>query len=135
MEYRKIKGSVLEDQWITDILGIQNQHILFLAEGLFMYLPQKQVEGLFKKLSELFSKSAFVFETVNKKYTQGLWKKSVESKMKRSAGTTAGASYQFGLYSDTLCPCRLGILLDNHTASVTVFLSSQYHPLQDLRVA
>lgn len=99
MTYRTIEGSVLEDQWITDILAIQNQHILFLAEGLFMYLPQKQVEGLFKKLSGSFSHSGIVFETVNKKYTQGLWKKSVESKMKRSAGTTAGASYQFGLTS------------------------------------
>jgi len=99
MTYRTIEGSVLEDQWITDILAIQNQHILFLAEGLFMYLPQKQVEGLFKKLSDSFLNSGIVFETVNKKYTQGLWKKSVESKMKRSAGTTAGASYQFGLKS------------------------------------
>jgi len=97
MEYLTIGGSVLEDQWIRDILAIQNQHVLFLAEGLFMYLPQKEVEGLFKKLSESFSKSCIVFETVNKKYTQGLWKKMVESKMKRSAGTTAGSSYQFGV--------------------------------------
>ena len=55
------------------------------------------MEGLFKKLSETFSKSYIVFETVSKKYTQGIWKKMVESKMKRSAGTTAGSSYEFGL--------------------------------------
>lgn len=98
MEYLTIGCSVLEDQWIRDILAIQNQHVLFLAEGLFMYLPQQEVEGLFKKLSEFFCKSWIVFETVNKKYTQGLWKKMVESKMKRS-GTTAGSSYQFGVNS------------------------------------
>jgi len=61
-----------------------------------MYLPQKEVEGLFRRLSESFSKSCIVFETVNKKYTQGVWKKMVESKMKRS-GTTAGSAYQFGV--------------------------------------
>lgn len=97
MEYLTIGCSVLEDKWIRDILAIQNQHVLFLAEGLFMYLPQKDIEGLFQKLSEFFSKSWIVFETVNKKYTQGIWKKMVESKMKRSGGTTAGSSYQFGV--------------------------------------
>lgn len=97
MEYKTIAGSVLEGDWIRDILYIQNQHVLFLAEGLFMYLPPKEVEGIFKKLAESFSKSWFVFETVNKKYTQGFWKKMVETKMRRSAGSTAGSSYQFGL--------------------------------------
>ncbi len=97
MEYLTIGCSVLEEQWVRDILAIQSQHVLFLAEGLFMYLPQKEVEGLFRKLSESFSESWIVFETVNKKYTQGVWKKMVESKMKRSGGTTAGSSYQFGV--------------------------------------
>lgn len=96
IEYLTLGCSVLEEQWIRDILAIQNQHVLFLAEGLFMYLPQKEVEGLFRKLSESFSESWIVFETINKKYTQGVWKKMVESKMKRS-GTTAGSSYQFGV--------------------------------------
>ncbi len=34
---------------------------------------------------------------VNKRYTQGFWKKSVESKMKRNLGSEAGASYEFGV--------------------------------------
>jgi hypothetical protein len=38
-----------------------------------------------------------VFETVHRKYTRGIWKKVVESKMKRRMGSTAGTSYQFGL--------------------------------------
>jgi len=97
LEYLTIASSVLEDQWVKEILTMQNQHVLFLAEGLFMYLPQKEVEGLFEKLSASFSKSFIVFETVHKKYTQGMWKKMVESKMKRSTGTMAGSSYQFGV--------------------------------------
>ena len=97
MDYLTIGCSVLDDKWIRDILSIQNQHVLFLAEGLFMYLPQKEVEALFKRLSESFSKSSIVFETISKKYTHGIWKMMVESKMKRSAGSTAGSSYQFGV--------------------------------------
>ena len=97
MEYLSFGCSVLDDSWIKEILALQNKNVLFLAEGLFMYLPQKEVENLFKKLSKSFSNSLIVFETVNKKYTQGLWKKMVESKMKRSLGTNAGSSYKFGV--------------------------------------
>lgn len=99
MEYLTIGCSVLEDKWIRDILAIQNKNVLFLAEGLFMYLPQKEVENLFKTLSKSFSKSFIVFETVNKKYTKGMWKKMVASKIKRSAGTKAGSSYEFGVHN------------------------------------
>jgi hypothetical protein len=46
-----------------------------------------------KDEAESFSGSWIVFETVNKKYTQGIRRRMVESKMKRSTGTTAGSSY------------------------------------------
>jgi hypothetical protein len=34
---------------------------------------------------------------VNKRYTRGFWKKSVEARMKRNLGSEAGASFQFGV--------------------------------------
>ncbi|MBI9051362.1 MAG: class I SAM-dependent methyltransferase [Anaerolineaceae bacterium] len=97
IDYLTIGCSVLDEKWIREVLAIQDKHVLFLAEGLFMYLPQKEVESLFNKLSDSFTHSCIVFETVNKKYTSGIWKKMVESKMKRSLGTDAGSSYQFGV--------------------------------------
>jgi len=97
LTYRMIGCSVLEDGWLEEIRSLQDENILFLAEGLLMYLPPAEVVGLFNKLSRSFSKSEIVFEVVNKRYTQGFWKKSVESKMKRSLGSEAGASYQFGV--------------------------------------
>jgi methyltransferase (TIGR00027 family) len=97
LTYRTIGCSVLEDDWIEEVRSLQKENILFLAEGLLMYLPQAEVVGLFNKLAETFSKSEIVFEVVNQKYTQGLWKKSVESKMKRNLGSDAGTSYQFGV--------------------------------------
>ena len=97
MTYLTIGCSVLDDKWIREVSAIQNKHVLFLAEGLFMYLPQKDVEDLFRKLSLSFSESSIVFETVIKKYTQGILRKIVELKMKRASGALAGSSYQFGV--------------------------------------
>jgi O-methyltransferase involved in polyketide biosynthesis len=62
-----------------------------------MYLPKPEVVRVFDKLSKSFSRSHIVFEVANERYTKGIWKKLVESKVRRSAGTGAGSSYQFGL--------------------------------------
>jgi methyltransferase (TIGR00027 family) len=95
--YSMIGCSVLEDGWIEEIRSMQDQRVLFIAEGLFMYLPKPDVIGTFRRLSEAFSESAIVFEVVTEKYTKGLWKKTVESKMRRRAGSEAGTSFQFGV--------------------------------------
>jgi methyltransferase (TIGR00027 family) len=95
--YPLIGCSILDESWILEIKSRQKEDLLFLAEGLFMYLPQKKVEDIFKNLSESFSKSSIIFEVVNAKYTRGIWKKMVASKMKRSLGTEAGSSYEFGV--------------------------------------
>jgi len=97
VEYEMIGCSVLDMDWIEQIASKQKEKVLFLAEGLFMYLPEKDVVRLFKRLAGTFSKSQIVFEIVAKKYTTGFWKKIVESKMKRNSGTEAGASYNYGL--------------------------------------
>jgi methyltransferase (TIGR00027 family) len=97
LTYRMIGCSVLEEGWLEEVRSLQDENILFLAEGILMYLPPAEVVGLFNKLSRTFSKSEIVFEVVNKRYTQGFWKKRVEARMKRNLGSEAGASYQFGV--------------------------------------
>ena len=98
--YEMLGNSVLEESVINYIASLQKEHVLFLAEGLFMYLPKDGVISLFKRLSESFAKSQIVFEVVNEKYTKGIWKKIVASKMRR-LGTTAGSSYDFGVRDAT----------------------------------
>jgi len=98
--YTIIGGSVLQEDWIKRILSMQKEHVLFLAEGLFMYLPKDGVISLFKSLAKLFVKSEIVFEVVNEKYTKGLWKKIVAAKMS-TLGTQAGSSYDFGVHDAT----------------------------------
>jgi O-methyltransferase involved in polyketide biosynthesis len=66
-----------------------------------MYLPKSEVIKLFKRLSETFSSSQIVFEIVNERMTKGIWKKIVETKLKKRMGTTAGTSYMCGLKKAT----------------------------------
>ena len=97
LEYEMIGCSVLENAWSERIATKQRENILFLAEGLLMYLPEKEVIRLFQKLASDFHHSQMVFEVVNRKYTRGIRKKMVESKMKRRSGTEAGTSYSYGI--------------------------------------
>ena len=95
--YRMIGESVLENQWLEEILKIQDENILFLAEGLFMYLDPRDVRNIFSRISSAVSGSSIVFEVVHERYTRGIWKKMLISKMKRNLGSGAGASFDFGV--------------------------------------
>jgi len=89
--------SALDEAWIDQVSALQDREVLFLAEGLFMYLEKSQVVELFGKLAARFSSSEIVFEVVKEMYARGILKKMVESKMKRKTGTDAGASYNYGV--------------------------------------
>lgn len=95
--YRMISCSVTDPDWIKQITSIQKEKILFLAEGLFMYLHKEDVKQVFKQLDAVFTSSEIVFEVVNEMYTKGMWKKMVENKMKRRLNCSAGSSYNFGV--------------------------------------
>ena len=49
--YRMIPGSVLETGWMEEVRAMQVEKVLFLAEGLLMYLPEKEVVRLFNRLT------------------------------------------------------------------------------------
>ena len=95
--YVMIGCSVLDDVWIEQVSGRQKQNVLFLAEGLLMYLQEADAIGLIKKLAGTFSASQLVFEIIHRKYTRGFRKMITESKIRGASGTRAGESYQFGL--------------------------------------
>jgi methyltransferase (TIGR00027 family) len=96
-EYEMIGCSVLEDEWIEYISSGRREKLLFLAEGLFMYLEESDAISLFRRLAGTFSGSQLVFEIIQKKYTRGFRKKMVESRIQRASGTAAGESYNFGI--------------------------------------
>ncbi|WP_066500935.1 class I SAM-dependent methyltransferase [Abyssisolibacter fermentans] len=94
--YKYLGCSVLDHCWI-EIVKSHNKPVMFIAEGLFMYLPQSEVEALIKKLSEDFKESLLLCEIVNKKYTVGFNKKIVEFKMNKELKFGDKVTYDFGL--------------------------------------
>jgi methyltransferase (TIGR00027 family) len=97
ISYPMIQDSVLEDGWISQVKERQSEKVIFVAEGLFMYLPRDQVVQTLQRLADSFHNSALVMEVVAEKYTRGMRRKMVERKMRKGAGSTAGDYYQFGI--------------------------------------
>ena len=96
-QYLMIGCSVTDEAWIQKILPIQRDNILFIAEGLFMYLPRDEVIRIFKKLSASFTKSQIAVEVVSESFTKGIGKRLLKSKMQRSFGMREDASFNFGI--------------------------------------
>lgn len=110
ISYPLLDDSVLEEVWIQKVSKIQSSRVLFLAEGLFMYLPRQEVIRTLVRIADSFQSSRLVMEVVAEKYTRGFRKKMVERKMRKGAGSTAGDYYQFGIRKATeLESCHPGI--------------------------
>jgi len=92
-----MEESVLDEKWIQEVMKIQSEHILFVAEGLFMYLPKERVVQTLARMADSFTCSRIVMEVIAEKYTRGFRKKMVERKIRKGAGSTAGDYYQFGI--------------------------------------
>jgi O-methyltransferase involved in polyketide biosynthesis len=95
--YRTIGASVLSEEWIPLVQSVQAERVLFLAEGLFMYFTPEDSSRTLKLIASSFRNSRLVMEVVAAKYTTGFYKKLVEQKMRRRAGTEAGDYFLFGL--------------------------------------
>ena len=95
--YRMLETSILDRSWIEQVLERQAEQVLFIAEGLFMYLPGDQVINILTHLADSFQNSRLVMEVVTEKYTRGFRRKMVEKKMRKGAGSTAGDYYQYGI--------------------------------------
>ncbi len=125
VEYPMLGLSVLDETWIQKIADRQSHALLFLAEGLFVYLPRKGVQSIFKKMSETFTKSQIVFEVIHERYTRGVWKKIVANKMKRSLDISAGSAYEFGV--------RTASELEDFGENIKVLEEWSYFEDNDLR--
>lgn len=95
--YPMLETSILDRAWIEQVLERQAEKVLFIAEGLFMYLPRDPVINILIHLANSFQSSRLVMEVVTEKYTRGFRRKMVEKKMRKGAGSTAGDYYQYGI--------------------------------------
>jgi len=95
--YRMIAASVFETEWMEQVATAAQGRVLFLAEGLFMYLDPDQVKALVLEMQRRFPGSELVCEVTNKAWISGIRGKMTASKMQRQLKLGEGAQYQFGL--------------------------------------
>jgi O-methyltransferase involved in polyketide biosynthesis len=94
--YHQIASSVLDDGWIDPLSRLRGP-FLFMAEGVFMYLPADKVKGLVLKLQERFPGSELVCEVVSSRWLEWPFRTLVDFKLRRQLHLGEGAVYQSGI--------------------------------------
>lgn len=99
--YQFIASSVLDFDWMDQLDG-ERPHI-FLAEGLFMYLPLNDVKALVLTLQERFPGCELVCEVFNSSWLHGRRGRITRRKLQNNMSMGAGAMFKSGLQdSDTM---------------------------------
>ncbi len=94
--YRLIGQSILEMDWM-DKVSVFRKPIIFLAEGVFMYLPKESVKALVLEIQKRFPGSELVCELTNRTWVEGFWGKIAAMKMKSRLKMSKDAAFKFGV--------------------------------------
>ena len=73
--------------------------MLFLAEGIFMYLPEEEVKRLVLAIQDSFPESDLVCELTNRNLVEGLLGKMAQLKMKYQLKMQSQSAFRFGVSS------------------------------------
>lgn len=92
--YHFIDQSVLDFSWMKQV---EQKELLFIAEGVFMYLQEKDVKSLFLELQRNFSGSEIVCEVFNSLWLKDSWKKMMKRKLQRELDLGEDAMFHFGI--------------------------------------
>lgn len=92
--YEHISQSVFEFDWIDRIAG---EHVILVAEGVFMYCEESDVRALFRHLQRKLDQPEMVFEVFSKKWLKGWRRKSMEIKMKKELRLGEETLFRFGI--------------------------------------
>ncbi len=95
--YQMIAKSIFDYHWMDVVRQTKAKKVMFMAEGLFMYLDPEKVRNLVLDLRDQFPGSDLVCEVVRKQWTRGWWAKMVSMKMSRRLNVGKKAGFQFGL--------------------------------------
>jgi O-methyltransferase involved in polyketide biosynthesis len=95
--YHFIGTSVFDYSWMDRVEKTGKQPILFMAEGVFMYLDGEKVKDLILKLQSRFPGSELVCEVVTAFFTRKPWDRMVALKLNQQMGVGRGAAFTFGI--------------------------------------
>ena len=94
---RFIASSVLDFTWLDQLSDEPGPKFLFLAEGLFMYLPPDGVRSLVTKLAERCPGAQLVAEVANSRIVRMMQGRLARGKFRRQFGLSQNVVYQFGV--------------------------------------
>jgi methyltransferase (TIGR00027 family) len=95
--YHMIASSVLNYEWLSLLKSQVNGPVLFLAEGLFMYLERNDVKELVLKLQSGFPGSELACEVVNESVAHGWLKGLMNMRMHGQLHVGGGATFLSGI--------------------------------------
>ncbi len=95
--FRFIASSVLDFAWLNQLPDEPGHRILFVAEGLFMYLPQDDVRALVVNLRDRFPGAELVAEVAHRKIVRMMQSPWGRGKFRRQFGLSENVVYGFGL--------------------------------------
>lgn len=94
---RFLASSVLDLRWLDALPNEPGQRFLFVAEGLFMYLPTDGVKTLVLALAERYPGAELVAEVASSTIVRMMHRPLGRSKFRRQFGVSTDVVYQFGL--------------------------------------
>jgi O-methyltransferase involved in polyketide biosynthesis len=89
--------SVFDYAWMNQVEKIGKRPVLFMAEGLLMYLDAGKVKDLILTLQSRFPGSELVCEVVKETFTRKPWNRMVSIKLNQQMGVGNNAAFTFGL--------------------------------------
>lgn len=95
--YHFIPSSVLDYEWMAPLFSLRDRPMIFLAEGVFMYLYPDEVQNLVLKLQSEFPGSELVCEVVNSLWLAKSLKGIVNFKLRREMHLGKEATFNFGI--------------------------------------
>jgi O-methyltransferase involved in polyketide biosynthesis len=90
-----IGKSILDWEWLAEVKT--GGPYLILAEGVFMYLTEPDVKGLFKMIQSDLGLAEIVCEVTNRYWVDKMKSSYMQWKFKRQLGMTGGAVFTFGI--------------------------------------
>ncbi|PLX25313.1 MAG: hypothetical protein C0599_00750 [Salinivirgaceae bacterium] len=92
--YFQLSQSVFDMDWIEKI---NTEHVMLVAEGVFMYCKEQDVRCLFSALKTKLNNPHIVFEVFSSKWLKGWKQKLMNFKLRKQLKFEKGAAYQFGI--------------------------------------
>lgn len=95
--YHMIASSVLDFEWIDRLADLKGRPIMFVAEGLFMYLTEAGVKQLILRLQAAFPGSELVCEVSNSYWVKRMSSRLMKRKFQRQLFLDETTVFTFGI--------------------------------------